>query len=276
MNGHFGQVEKIKTDIELFKSAFRTLYEEGIITDFSEVAGVELGVKSPEDLSEEDRDAMRAMYDSNYGESSGYSPEFRETIFHGLDEAFTKKEGARFYVLKKEGKLIGYNRFEDLPDTEDGRHRKYVGSFNVSPEYRGSKLGDKMFDDCLAQETGNETIVEAYADPTLPITSHYLETNGFVATGIEDVGGRPLLRIVRDPELNAKLSTKLDSFSEAIAEELAKNGSPKDTVFAKTTTLSELSGIVTGRFEDGWVLTRVIRTPTGSGSVTAVFEKKHG
>ncbi len=269
-------LDAIRGDIELWKGGFRTLYEEGVVTDFSEVAGVEFGAKSAEELTEEEKDAMRTMYDENYSESAGYSDEFRETLFRGLEEAFTKKDGTRFYVLKKGGALIDYNRFEDLPETEgDTRPRKYVGSFNVAPEYRGSKLGDKMFDDCLAQETRDGSIITAYADPTLPISAHYLETNGFVATGIENIGGRPLLRIISDPDMNAKLSTKRPSFNDEVATGVADQGSPREYVSVRKTGLGDMPAIASSMLEKGWLLTR-LQKDTGNddrSAVIAVFEK---
>ena len=276
LDEHFKEFEKIKADIELWKGGFRTLYEEGIIKNFSDIVGTEFGAKSPEELTEEDKNAMRTMYDENYPESAGYSDEFRETLFRGLEEAFAKKDGTRFYVLKKDGKLIGYNRFEDLPETEgDARPRKYVGSFNVAPEYRGSKLGDKMFDDCLAQETRDGSIITAYADPTLPISAHYLETNGFVATGIENIGGRPLLRIISDPDMNAKLSTKRPSFNDEVDTGVADQGSPREYVSVRKTGLGDMPAIASSMLEKGWLLTR-LQKDTGNddrSAVIAVFEK---
>ncbi len=261
-------LDSIRAHIELWKSGFRTLYEEGVIENFGEVSGVEFGIKSPEELSDEDKATMRKMYDENYPESAGYSKEFREVIFHGLEEAFTKKD-VRFYVLKKDSEILGYNRFEDLPDTEDGRKRKYVGSFNVSPQYRGSKLGDKIFDDCLAQEISGDTIIEAYADPTLPISSHYLETNGFAATGIEDIGGRPLLKIVRDGAMNARLATKKESPDKEELTRLVEEG----VVALEKTTRADMPAIASSKFEKGWLLTYISPDSKDKNIVTAVFEK---
>jgi len=262
-------LDAIKADIELFKSAFRILYEEGVIENFEDVSGVEFGTKSPEELSDEDKATMRKMYDENYPESAGYSKEFREAIFHGLEGAFTKKEGVRFYVLKKDDEMLGYNRFEDLPDTEDGRKRKYVGSFNVAPQYQGSKLGDKIFDDCLAQEISEDTVIEAYADPTIPISSHYLETNGFVATGIEDIGGRPLLKIIRDPKMNAGLATKKSPQDKEELTRLAEEGH----ISIRKMPRGDIPWVASDLLGKGWLLTHITRDAGDKSAVAAVFEK---
>lgn len=270
----FSALDAIRADIELFKSTFQTLYEEGVISDFSEVAGIEFGSRNPEELSEEDKEAMRKMYDENYPESAGYSPEFRATIFRSLEDAFAKKSGARFYILKKDGKLIGYNRFEDLPDTKDGRKRKYVGSFNVAPRYRGSKLGDKMFDDCISNETGDGAIIEAYADPALPISAHYLNENGFVGTEMEMVADRPILKIVRDELRNKQLATKQPTFTDTVAKEINRDGSPRAYITTERTQLSDMPQIASSMLKKGWLLTRIPRDTDGNhDAVIAVFEK---
>ncbi|MBP9751835.1 MAG: GNAT family N-acetyltransferase [Candidatus Moranbacteria bacterium] len=268
INSFSEKFKTVRSDIEMFKSAFRTLYEEGVIENFEDVSGMEFGTKSPEELSDEDKEAMRRIYDENYPESAGYSKEFREAIFHGLEDAFTKKD-TRFYVLKKDGEMVGYNRFENLPDTEDERKRKYVGSFNVAPHYRGSKLGDKLFDDCLAQETIDDTIIEAYADPTLPISSHYLETNGFVATGIEDIGGRPLLKIMRDPETNARLATKQSPQDKEELTRLAEKGH----ISIRKMPRGDIPAIASDLLGKGWLLTHITRDTGDNSAVAAVFEK---
>jgi hypothetical protein len=266
------KIESIKTDTELFRTAFKTLAQEGFIKELADAKRLEFSTLAGTEIPAETKEAMLALYDENYPEAKGYSPAFRELIFHGLAEAFDK-EGVRFYTLKKDGKLIGFNRFEDLAPTEDGRKRKYVGSFNVVPELQGSRIGDVMFGDCLRKETDENTVIEAYADAALPVSSYYLEKSGFVATRVEDLAGRPFLAIRLDQKANRDLLTKQRPPSLETAEAVAQGGSPRPDIAVIRTTFTDMPAIASDKLGKNWLTHLLIQDKT-QGTVLAVFEQK--
>ncbi|NTW30019.1 MAG: hypothetical protein HGB34_00135 [Candidatus Moranbacteria bacterium] len=269
-NGLLCKLERIQVGTELFKEALSTLSQKGEMPDLSEIASIELASIAAEDLTQTEKSEMRDLYDQNYPASKGYSEEFRRHILESLDEAF-EKMGVRFYLLKRDGHIDGYIRFEDIGKTEDGRIRKYFGSFNMKTGLQHLKLGNALFDKCFEKE-GADAVLEAVADTSLPISAYYLEKRGFIATGVEQVVDRLYFNIRLDPKMNDTLITKRLRVDGAIAEQLRSKGSPRGYIKSERHTRNDMGTVSQDLLKNNWVLTHTLPVPDNSGDVTAVFE----
>lgn len=255
-------LDQIHTDTLLFNALFRNLKESQSIIDFSDLNGLDFAhVPSPQ-LSENDRMAMLDLYAHNYPETH-YSETFRSKILHGLETAFRNPQST-FHILKKDGALIAFDRFEVLTENAQGQSRKYWGSFNVAPGHRGSKIGEAFLEQSLEREK-TKSVIEAYADPTVPISQHYIEKDGFIGTGVEMIGDRPLLKILYDADLNTRLRSK---GTQSLAQDSAVHTGVAAGLILHTRVpdgaIPDFSPLT-----KGFVLTRFLKT---SRDTTYVFE----
>lgn len=188
-------VEAMQVEQVLFYEAFRELRKRGEILDFSHIAGLEFrSVESAgEPFSQADKDAMVQVTAANY---AAKSPEFRAAVVRGLTEAFGNPT-SKFYVLRYNGKIVGFNRFDEMGPMPDGTPRKYFGSFNVDPAFGNGKLGDVMIEQTVLHEA-QSAVIEAHCLPDAPITQRYLK-DGFVVIGEDkEMYPEPVLHIRLD------------------------------------------------------------------------------
>lgn len=261
---------QIKVDIEITKNVIRTLRENKELQSLAELKGFEQSVLAGPDIPEgEDsiRAHMRTLYDKNYPLEK-YSKAFRIALFQGLEEAFKNPESC-FHFVTRGNKLIAYLRFDDIGTTKDGRKKVHFGSFNVDRELQGSKIGETFLDERLEQES-QDTVFEASADYLVPVSSHYIEKNGFTASGIEPLADRLLLTIRLDTEHNKRLlSKRFKGFTKERTKELAEkneNLGREYLVFKKFSSPKELQFP-----KGGWLMTHYFHEK--DGSVYAVFEQ---
>jgi len=255
---HEHDIEELAESVRDFKgSTFRSLADIPSIRQHSA-----RGTEIPTDLQSK----LLAIYDENYSEEKGYSPEFRQTIFDNMRRAFGNDQ-ARFYIAEKDSEVLTFLCFEDEPSDNPGsRPHKHLGFFNVDPDLQGSSIGSIFFSDIIKRE-GRDAVISATADPNLPISSYYIEKQDFVASGFKDLADKLLLSIERDTDIVRQLKSKrLESLSEAEIASLIDDGS----LAMKTVDASSPLTFPEG---DGWLLTRVIDDAEG-GSATAVFEKR--
>ena len=269
------RLDEARTDVILYKTAFRTLHESGSKEDLAKMMKSEIASFQGIELDEGEREKLLSIYDRNYPESDQYPAKFREKIFDGLRSAF-KNPDSRFYLLRREGEIIGFRRFDAREETEDGRPRKYAGSFNVDPAYRDAKIGNVFYQVTLERE-GRDSVIEALVDPETPVSSFYLERYGYVVDGVTDIEGKPFLTMRRDLEANGSFSTRDATLDESVsniierAKEINERLSSISVHAVDRTKLFDLVREMTSR---GWILTRL---PYGEGgrdgsTVIAIFE----
>jgi hypothetical protein len=109
----------------------------------------------------------------------------------------TSSEETEWSILKRNGRILAFGRFDRLADGS-----LYAGSFNVSSEYRGASIGDALFQHTYDEKAKN-CVIYANVYPNMDVASAYVEKYGFVIADVEDVllpgGGREFgFRIVRD------------------------------------------------------------------------------
>jgi len=161
---------------QLFRDAFKGAASK---VDFEKIRGVRLDQRSPSSFSDEERGEMLDVFDENWADQDQVAAEsFRGDLERGFD---SKNENTHFYLTKKDGKIIGFIRFDERNDLEPGAY--YAGSFNVRPEYRGSAVGDAMMDKTLEHEA-KEHVLYAHVVADAAVGARYVE-NGLVVTGVK-------------------------------------------------------------------------------------------
>jgi ribosomal protein S18 acetylase RimI-like enzyme len=205
------ELDEIKEDIITFSSIFKTAFKGKEQVGFEEVRGLDFSTTNMRDLSQEERGEMLKISRANWlprgAAGRGVYEEFRET----LDD---KKRDVEFYVLKKDGKIVSFLRFEPIL----GKHgktvpgHKYAGSFNVDPQYRGSAIGEAMLVNALDKEA-EKSILEATVSPKIAVGTDYVEKRGFSITNVlpnYENSGETFFEITLDKEGNTFFHTKDD------------------------------------------------------------------
>lgn len=250
-------------DALLYLNTFKVLKENGVLKSLSEAEKFQLEMFRGGEITPALQKQMLDLYDKNYPLGKKHSKAFREKLFAGLKEAF-ENPSTTFHTVTRDGQLDAYLRFDEEEQTPDGQKQIYFGSFNVGP--KGARVGETFLDECLKQESP-DTIINASADPTLPISSHYIERNDFVGTGIEKLADKPLIKIKRDSRLNERLITKKATSlaNDPAIRERVKHG---EIIHTKCSSgdMPDFSPL-----EKGFVLTRFLISK--DGTITCIFEK---
>lgn len=173
------KLHHIKTEILLFASTFKALSEREQI-DLAELANTHLEIKDSANLSEDEKRDMDRIFADN---RKGYSP----TLFKETREEFQsalQAQGKEFQVLRVEGTIIAFIRFDQLPSGN-----LYAGSLNVRPEVKGSAIGSAMLRATLNKKA-QEHNIEAVVYSKNPMLKHYTSDFGFQIAGeIPDYNG---------------------------------------------------------------------------------------
>ena len=167
-----GQLEHINEEVLLFASTFKVASEQRPV-DFSEIKGVEIEIKDSGVLSAEDKMQMIEVYKGN---RAGYEPQRLAQTVKEFEEVL-KTSGKEFNLLKHNGQLLAFIRFDQLPNGN-----LYAGSLNVRPEARNSQIGMALLRATLDKKAETHNI-EALAWSKLPMLKHYTGDFGFQITG---------------------------------------------------------------------------------------------
>lgn len=166
------------------------------------------------ELSEVDKQDMASLQQANYHRlyPNPEDEEFKETVFASLQKSFTKPN-TEFNVLRHEGKIICFNRFETRTNTS-GKEVTHLGSFNANPAYSG--VGEIMLNNTIQERLADGRPMTAQCDPEQSIAKKYIE-NGFVATAVvDDLGGHADFDIWRAAGAEASLQGKQMEIAELV------------------------------------------------------------
>jgi predicted GNAT family N-acyltransferase len=118
---------------------------------------------------------MLEMYRKNYD----YNKKIQKELLENFIEVLLKgSANTTFYTIKKNGKLLAFNRFDKKEDSPT-----YFGSCNVDPSIQNSAIGNALLQTSL-EEQSRYANLEAFSDATSPSSSMYVERYGFTADGI--------------------------------------------------------------------------------------------
>ncbi|MFH1291605.1 MAG: GNAT family N-acetyltransferase [bacterium] len=276
------KLNQSRTDVVLFTQAFKA-----VKPDLNEVEGMELVSYNVGELSPEDKKMMLRISRANWVDNveEERRQEGEETVAE-FSQIF-KKNNVEFHVLKKDGQVISFLRYELLPNVDPSeRPHCYAGSFNVDPDYRGSGIGSAVIDASLNQAT-KKYVLEATASSIDKVGTKYVEYAGFNIVGTEPLADNldiVDLKIVCDIEKNKNMHAKKMTHKD-LAElyNLQKN---KDDarlvqsnepiivrVFDPETDNVEVIDCVNNLTASGYIGTRYYFDPNNKKQRYYVFEK---
>ncbi|MBD3251404.1 GNAT family N-acetyltransferase, partial [Candidatus Uhrbacteria bacterium] len=237
---------------------------------FEELRGVEMQQRLPKELSDEDQESMMRIAQENWKDVK-----LKHAALTSLEEKFASEDDqTRFHLLKKDGKILGFVRFDDLENGD-----LYAGSLNISPTLRGSAIGEALLNEVMVRE-GEDRPIHAHADPTASVLTAYIERFGFVIEGTEEVEIRPGqivsgVRIRKDPET----WSRPDSMDEALTQKqlLAMHSGHAPTAFTMArynlnTDAEQMIEDIKRETEGGRCVTRFFENRDEPGSRYAVFD----
>lgn len=279
-------MRRVDQDIVVFATMFKSVFKDKQDIDFSDVQGLEVASTPVTMLSDEDKKAMVDIASANWSSrgaaGEGVLTEFQENLSSG---------DSTYHILRKDGVIVSFMRFDTVKDNEGEviPGRKYAGSFNVDPNYRGSAIGEAMLVNVLEDEA-KRNILEATVFPDIIVGTDYVEKRGFVLTNTlpnYDGSGETFFEIVLDKKENKKRATKdgkqysreqfvqmfTEDFEGISLEELADQeiivqrfdvSQERDSMLATATEL----------FSQGYVGTRYFAAPENKDVRYYVFERE--
>ncbi len=223
---------KFLEDYESHAIAFASIFKEAFKgkehVDFHEIMGIGFEEREAIEISDEDKVSMMKISAENWAEVPHLASYVKKATRKNLYDDSGK---TRWRILKKDGNILSFVRI----DKTDNPSRKYIGSFNVNKKYRGSALGEAVFNDLIERES-EQSVLELHADPRSVVAASYVEKNGFVIIGIDklnvDENEVPLflmeLNKMREQnfgtvqkELTFDISTQFDQMIEVVEQEVA-------------------------------------------------------
>lgn len=193
------ELSAISTEVSIFASIFKSVYKGKKDIDVEEIRNLDFQVVKNELLDENLKQEMREIALRNYSERGKLRPFAESVVFPSLDKALEHGNN-RFVILKKDGRIVSFLRFEDTDDAV------YFGSFNANPDAIGSGIGGFVMDKELNAEAKKHPII-ANVELNNPVASVYTNKYGFVATrfleNIADTGVHGF-DILRDDTKNSE------------------------------------------------------------------------
>lgn len=187
------KLQKNKKDLILFAAVFKNAFAKGQEIDFSQIKGLDLSIMDSGELSDQDKKQMRDIFKGN---RTGVSPEFAEQRLKGEFDPVMSESGHKFYMLKKDGQIISFARFDEL---ENGN--LYTGFINTAPDIKGMNIGS-AFLETVFQREGQKKAIELKVREDNPAVKLY-ERFGFEVEGEphEDPETKKVyLKMVRPPK----------------------------------------------------------------------------
>jgi len=208
--------DSLNIQFYMLASIFRELKERKLVESVEDLGCFELCTMELENNEEVQYDLgkMTEIYLRNY---RNY-PELQEVLenaFNTANEDGIKKQKRVWYevillgnVLGKEQsslgspEIIAFCQFQNMGRDSKGRKIYHFGAMNVSPDLRGSFLGEALMESSLSRENNFEdnAVIKAECDLNAPVTQYYLNKAGFAGTKItRDFYGISKLDIISDP-----------------------------------------------------------------------------
>lgn len=190
-----GSMDNEFEDALLLGSVFKTAFQENPDLRFEDIRGLELESVDGRSISAEDSIEMLRIFDLNWVKAP---KEVASTFREKLDRALSSQD--QFNLLRKEGEIIGFMRFQDV-----GEGKVNATSFNIRPDYRGSKLGETFLRETVDLKAREATVVadSRIENPALEMYINRMSLVGVDIFGILGDNGDMDLQLVleRRPDI---------------------------------------------------------------------------
>jgi len=222
-----------------------------------EVGAGKIEEVSSSEISPEEQDRMKVLMKANYDKAypEPENEDFKTAVAGSLEKSFSNPDTS-FRVLRDNGKIVSYNRFDTVRDVT-GKEVSYFGSFNADPAYSG--VGGVMLEETIKDQLETGRPMMAHCDPSQAITRKYIE-DGFVATQFYELAGKPSFEIWRTKESGSALESK-----QMPTTDLLKQSESSGSVLVREQQDNEEYA----ELKDGKALTRYF---THDGKTYLVFE----
>ncbi len=144
------ELDKVKEDIILFAAIFKTFASKEKQIDLENIRGLDLSSVDSSQLTEQERQELRAIFMGNRME---ISPEFAEHRAREEFDPVMTESGHKFYMLKKDGAVVSFARFDELSNGN-----LYTGFINTATDVRGMKIGEAFLQEVLKKEASGRAV----------------------------------------------------------------------------------------------------------------------
>lgn len=190
------ELAHVRAEVILFANTFREAAKQ---PDFSAQEFVEkaIDIKDSSELSQEEKRQMTEIFISNRPEFSA------ELLDSDLQEFkhYLDNKGRQFRLLKQNGEVISFLRIDKLSEK-----RLYAGSFNLSPDARGTSIALAMAK-MVIEELGSRYEIEADCySRNKSLLLFYKRMLGFKEIGKTDEGDseKELVKLVRPKSVKSE------------------------------------------------------------------------
>ena len=171
------ELDKLHVDVRLFLSGFKAVTESGEKIKLSDIKGMDFG--SREKVAPNEVGEMEKIININYVDSP-----LLPGVLAGFEKALTNPDNT-FYVLKRDGQIISFFRFENLRDKKgELTGETEFASFNTDSDYKGGSLGRGIMREAVLAR-GETGAIVADTDPSSRVCQYYVNEAGFVVDGVE-------------------------------------------------------------------------------------------
>jgi len=170
------RLNNYQSDIAVFSSIFQTAYEQDNL-NFEQIEGINYDSVYSGELDDNKKEMIRQVIALNYPKQKQ-----QKDILEKVEISFQNGNNSRWHLLirKTEDReeLVSCLRFDDID-----KKNVYGATFNVGVSYRGSSIGEAMFDRVM-NEVAQEKKIHAIAEMGKDVSSFYLNRGKFNASSI--------------------------------------------------------------------------------------------
>ena len=246
------------TELVLFANIFRDAFKGTANMDFEQLRGLSVDTEHGGRIDQQTKEQMLAIFEDNW---RGQKPEALPALRQGFLQKLEHGEQTQFHILKKDGRVVAFIRFDERPDLEPGA--LYGGSLNVGPSLRGSAIGEAMMKSAV-DEAAKEHVIYADVFPELIVGTKYVEDLGCVITGVEEIslGGKTVKRLLlkRNDQENANYK-RAGKNAQTITLDIGRG-------------VEDMLKVIEQQTKSGQVATRYFADPANPNLRTLVFEPR--
>ncbi|MDD5396999.1 MAG: hypothetical protein PHW24_02985 [Candidatus Moranbacteria bacterium] len=212
-------LDRSKTEIIFLASAIHSFKSRGEKIDLEMVRELDFSVKDfghEFDFNEEEMVKQEMLYNA---ERNYRGDPLKNAALSGLKSGLNDPENNKFYILRFQGKVVSFLRFQ-----KTGGDELYWGSFNTDTEVLGLGMGNELMNRALSFENERHVLIAAVS-PRILVGTNYVEKNNHVIDGYVKnyhESGEPLFMIRANKKKNPAYQYRNEGKEIKISEEEIK------------------------------------------------------